>query len=62
MTDAYRNVVFKEKFGNEIEGQLLFDTGATANLIAINHPILTNVELTPIVPKIKVNEVSYVEI
>ena len=55
MTDAYRNVVFKEKSGNEIEGQLLFDTGATANLIAINHPILTNVELTPIVPKIKVN-------
>ena len=55
MTDAYRNVLFKEKSGNELEGQLLFDTGATTNLIAINHPILNNAELKPLSPKIKVN-------
>ena len=55
MTEAYRNVIFREKFGNEIEGKLLFDTGATTNLIASNHPILNNAELQPLVPKIKVN-------
>ena len=55
MTDAYRNVIFRENFGNEIEGKLLFDTGATTNLIASNHPILNNAELQPLVQKIKVN-------
>ena len=55
MTDAYRNVLFREKSGSEIEGQLLFDTGATTNLIAINHPILNNAELKSLSPKIKVN-------
>ena len=44
MTDAYRNVVFGGKMGHEIEGKLLFDTGATTNLIAINHPILNFAE------------------
>ena len=55
MTDAYRNVKFKGKSGSEVEGKLLFDTGATTNLIAINHPILSNAELQPLPSKIKVN-------
>ena len=56
MTDAYRNVKFKGISGSEVEGKLLFDTGATTNLIAINHPILSNAELQPLPSKIKVNE------
>ena len=55
MTDAYRNVLFKANMGNEIGGKLLFDTGATTNLIAMNHPIMNFAELQPLSPKIKVN-------
>ena len=54
MTDAYRDVSFINENKTVINGRLLFDTGATANLIAANHPVLDKAIFRKLPNKIRV--------
>ena len=54
MTDAYRNVLFRNENKVTVYGRILFDTGATTNLIAANHPVLDNAIFRKLPNKIRV--------
>ena len=54
MTDAYRDVSITNENKVTVQGRILFDTGATTNLVAANHPVLEKAIFRKLPNKIRV--------